>query len=134
MKAKYLLVVLLSAILVVMTGCRTNPVFNIQDQNIVTNQSNYTEEDVKKAIVRAGSTLGWNMNADKPGHVLATLYLRDHMAQTDINYDLNSYNITYKDSSNLNYDASGDEVTIHSNYNGWIQNLDRAIKAQLSNL
>ena len=32
------------------------------------------------------------------------------------------------DSSNLQYDGK----TIHSNYNGWIQNLDKAIRTQLT--
>jgi len=31
---------------------------------------------------------------------------------------------------NLNYDGS----TIHANYNGWVQNLERAIRAQVSAL
>ena len=147
MKAKYLLVVLLGAVMAVTTGCRTNAVYNVPDQSVLTNKSQLTEEDVKKAIIRAGSTLGWNMFADKPGNVLGTLRLRKHMAQVDIYYDLNKYNITYKDSQNLNYEAAGSEYTdedgnshinknstIHSNYNGWVQNLDRAIKAQLNTL
>ena len=147
MKTKYLLVVLLSLVLAVMTGCRTSPIYNIQDQYIATNIDGHTEEDVKKAIIRAGGGLGWKMNADKPGHVLGTLYLRSHIAIVDITYDLNKYSITYKDSTDLDYEAAGQQTTdadgntyvneteiIHSNYNGWIQNLDRAIQAQLSTL
>jgi hypothetical protein len=147
MKTQYFLVILLSLAIATMTGCRTNPVYNVQDQHITTNIDNHTEEDVKKAIVRAGGTLGWNMKADKPGHVLGTLYLRKHIAIVDITYDLNKYSITYKDSTNLDYEAAGAQTTdadgntyvnetaiIHSNYNGWIQNLDRAIQTQLSTL
>lgn len=147
MKTKYLLIVLLSMALAIMTGCRTSPVYNVEDQYIATNIDNPTEDDVKKAIIRAGGGLGWNMNADKPGHVSGILYLRTHMAKVDITYDLKKYSITYKDSTNLDYEAAGAETTdadgttyvnntdiIHSNYNGWIQNLDRAIQAQLSAL
>ena len=36
----------------------------------------------------------------------------------------------YKDSANLHYDGK----TIHSNYNGWIQNPDKAIRTQLDML
>ena len=147
MNTKYLLVILLSSILAIMSGCRTSPVYNVPNQSLQANKSPLTEEDVKKAIIRAGAGLGWNMYADEPGHVLGTLHIRDHMAQVDINYDLTKYNITYKSSTNLNYEAAGEEYTddegntyknktsiIHSNYNGWIQNLDRAIKTQLLNL
>lgn len=111
MKTKYFLVVLLSLTLAIITGCRTSPVYNVQDQHIAANINNHTEEDVKKAIVRAGGTLGWNMNADKPGHVLGTLYLRKHIAIVDITYDINKYSITYKDSTNLNYEAAGQQST-----------------------
>lgn len=147
MKTKYLIAVLLSLVIATMTGCRTSPVYNVQDHTITTNIENHTEEDVKKAIIRAGAGLGWNMNADKPGHILGTLHLRKHVAVVDITYDLNKYSITYKDSTNLDYEPAGKQAAdadgttyvnetevIHSNYNGWIQNLDRGIQAQLSTL
>ena len=41
-----------------------------------------------------------------------------------------NYSINYKDSTNLDYDGTN----IHRNYNGWIANLDRAIKTQLATL
>jgi hypothetical protein len=85
---------------------------------------------MRNAIYRAGIPLGWQMKEVKPGHIIPTLNIRSHMAQTDINYNPNTYSITYRDSSDLNYD--GDEI--HSNYNGWIQNLDNAIRTQLSML
>jgi len=147
MKTRYFLVVLLSLILATMTGCRTSPVYNVQDHSVTTNIKNHTNDDVRKAIIRAGAGLGWNMNADKPGHVTGTLHLRKHVAVVDITYDLNKYSIAYKDSTNLDYVAAGQETTdasgnayvndtaiIHSNYNGWIENLDRGIQAQLSTL
>jgi hypothetical protein len=68
------------------------------------------------------------MKAVEPGKILGTLYLRSHMAQVDIPYSKSSYSILYKNSDKLNYN----EGKIHSNYNGWIQNLDRGIKTQLS--
>jgi hypothetical protein len=36
----------------------------------------------------------------------------------------------YRTSTNLDFDAS--KRTIHSNYNGWIGNLDKAIRAQVT--
>jgi hypothetical protein len=52
------------------------------------------------------------------------------MAVVDVNYTPQTYSITYKDSSNLGYDGQ----SIHKNYNGWVQNLDKAIRAQLGAL
>ncbi len=141
MKIKYLLIVLLGAALVAVSGCRSGAVYNVHDQNIQTNMS---VEEVKKEIIGAGAALGWSMKANTPGNIVATLHLRSHMAQVNIKYSANSYSITYKDSSNLNYESAGseytdddgnlqinDKSTIHSNYNGWVQNLDRQIKARL---
>lgn len=70
------------------------------------------------------------MQDSKPGVLEGTLNLRSHMAKIEIQYNNNSYSILYKDSSNLNYDGT----KIHSNYNGWIQNLQKAIQVQLNTL
>ena len=67
---------------------------------------------------------------DRPGHVLGRLALRTHVAVVDIDYTDRTYSIRYKDSTNLDYNGT----TIHRNYNGWIENLDKAIKAQLTAL
>ena len=109
-----------------MIGCRTTPVYNVEQQTIVSNGSAKLG-DVQKAIIAAGASLGWQMKVMKPGHIVGTLYLRDHMAKIDVNYSTENYSITYKDSNNLNYDGTN----IHSNYNGWVQNLQRKIDAYL---
>jgi len=62
-----------------------------------------------------------------PGKVEGVLALRTHRAVVDIDYDTKVYSIKYKDSVNLDYDGK----TIHKNYNGWVENLDRAIKSKL---
>ena len=111
------------------SGCRTNPVRNVNESP--TNVSSKASlAQVRDGIVRAGTALGWAMKADAPGHVLGTLNLRKHVAVVDINYDREKYSITYKNSTNLKYDGTN----IHSNYNGWIENLDNAIRTQLSTL
>lgn len=89
-----------------------------------------TMEAVEKAILRAGLTLGWQMTPMGPGRVEGVLNLRRHQAVVDITYDTKAYNITYRTSTNLDYDAA--KRTIHSNYNGWIQNLEKAIRAQVT--
>jgi hypothetical protein len=115
-------------VVVLLSGCSAG-VRNISDAPVEANKP-VTLEDVQKAIVRAGATLGWQMKLVKPGLIVGTLNLRGNMAKVDINYDTKAYSITYKDSSGLNYDGS----TIHKNYNGWIENLNNGIRVQLSSL
>ncbi len=110
-------------------GCRSAMIYNVENAPIAVAEE-ATMEEVKAAIVRAGAQLGWQMQSVEHGHIIGTLHLRSHMAQVDINYDLDSYDITYRDSRNLDHDNG----QIHSNYNGWIQNLDNAIQSQLSTL
>jgi hypothetical protein len=110
-------------------GCRTAPVYNVTEAPVNVSDK-ATADDIKKAILGAGAGLGWQMKVVEPGHIEGRLFLRKHSAIVDIPYSTNTYSITYKDSTELKYDGS----TIHSNYNGWIQNLDRAIQARLSAL
>jgi hypothetical protein len=122
--------VIVVAVAVLLLGaCATgHPVRNVTESPVVTNKSNPSMDEVRQAIVRAGAGLNWQMKADRPGHMLGTLTLRTHVAVVDIDYNQKSYSIKYKDSTNLDYNGS----TIHRNYNGWIENLDKAIKAQLT--
>ena len=113
----------------VLAACAA-PIYNVDDVPVMTNAPNPTLDEVSNAIQRAGAGLGWQMLQDAPGHILGTLKLRSHVAVVDVNYDLKAFSIKYKDSTNLNYTST----SIHNNYNGWIQNLDNAIKAQLTSL
>ena len=85
---------------------------------------------MRKAIVRAGGGLGWQLRDNGPDAMIGTLILRTHTAVVDIPYSATQYSITYKDSTNLNYNGT----SIHSNYNGWIQNLHKAVNTQLNTL
>src|SRR5262245_12719523 len=116
------------ALAVFAVGCTTKPVYNVPSAPIASSKPNPNMDDIGKAIQRAGAALGWNMQVTKPGHILGTLNLRTHEAIVDVNYSPTSYSINYKDSKNLQYDGTN----IHNNYNGWIQNLDKGIRAQLS--
>ena len=121
------LVVLLASLTIV--ACGSVPILNVSNAPAV-NASGKTlsPEQVKSAIIRAGAGLGWQMKEDGPGKITATLELRNHTAAVDIPYSPASYSIVYKSSSNL-HEGGGN---IHKNYNGWIQNLTRAINVQLA--
>jgi hypothetical protein len=110
------------------TGCSGgHAVYNVKEAPVTMRSENYTLSDVEKAIVKAGRSLGWQMQKAKPGHIIGTLYIRRHMAKVDITYNRLSYNIEYKDSDNLKYDGT----SIHRKYNQWIRNLSQRIRSNL---
>ena len=109
-------------------ACTSQPVMNVERQAVVTADGHAaTMQQVEGAILRAGNGLGWVMTPVRPGVVNGRLALRTHVAVVEVTYDTKTYSIAYKDSVNLDY-ADG---KIHKNYNGWITNLDRAIRANL---
>ena len=77
-------------------------------------------------IRRAGASLGWIMEQQRPGQMRGTLNLRSHQAVVDIPYDTRRFAIRYASSTNLDYNGA----VIHRNYNSWVQNLQNAIMAQ----
>lgn len=128
---RYLKIMLLVAVAITLGACaHTQPVYNVSSAPITTNKAKPTLDEIGKAIMRAGAALGWDMRQVAPGKISGTLKLRKHTAIVDIPYDTQSFSIKYSDSSELNY-ADGN---IHKNYNGWIQNLEKGIRAQLMTL
>lgn len=125
------LVVLLATALSVagLTGCRTSPIRNLDDQPI---PPGATMTEVSKAIQAGGNSLGWAMQEVSPGLIVGTIHLRDHMAKVEIPFSRRDYSIHYKSSTNLKYNAS--KKTIHSNYNSWVLNLDNQIRARLASI
>ena len=119
------LILALACSMLVLAGCRSAPVLNIVEAPVGVARS---AQQVEQAIISAGNSLGWQMRPSGPGRIEGTLLLRDHRAVVDIDYSPKTYSIRYKDSSNLNHEGG----TIHKNYNGWIENLDRAIRNRLT--
>ena len=121
----------IGALLAVAACARTGPIYNIADAPVSTASGKaLPASQVRAAIIAAGTSLGWRIADAGPNQLEGTLVLRTHTAVVDIAYTATTYAIQYKRSENLY--ASGQ--TIHSNYNGWIQNLDRAIRTELSRL
>ena len=117
------------AVFILLAGFgRGTPIYNVQSAPIPPNPA-ATLENIEKAVMRAGMTLGWQIAPKGLGMAEGILVLRRHRAVVDITYDTQSFSITYKDSVNLDYVET--DKTIHSNYNGWIQNLEKGIRAQV---
>ena len=110
-------------------GCRTSPIRDLDARPI---PPGATPTQISKAIQGAGNGLGWAMQETRPGMIVGTIYLRDHMAKVEIPFSTSSYGIRYSASTNLKFNE--EKRTIHSNYNSWIANLDKQIRANLSML
>lgn len=123
-RLKHLFVV--AIVVVGVAACRTSPVYNVDNAEFASTAPSL--EAAEKAIKLAGASLGWSTKTESPGHLVATLPIRTHLAVVDIRHDTETFSVAYKDSNNLKYDGT----EIHSNYNGWIQNLRQAIIARSS--
>ncbi len=123
-------IVFIGLMTLVLIGCVTNPVYDVVNAPVSTSSRNYSAYKVRAAILKAGASLGWQMRDTAPGQIIATLNIRDHMAQVEISYNRNTYSIIYRDSHNLDYDGQN----IHKNYNSWVRNLSTKINTRLSSL
>lgn len=118
-------------LLMSVVGCAVD-IQNVKDAPVKTlSGKELTLDQATKAIVLAGMGLKWEMEVVEPGHIIGTLNLRSHQAVVDITYNTKVYSITFKDSKGLRIlDGDGNTVGIHPNYNGWVQNLNNAIRTQ----
>jgi hypothetical protein len=117
-----------SVAFVALAGCASVAVRNVNDAPVVTGSGKtLTADQVRVAIVGAGTGLGWTMAPTTPGLLTGRIALRGHTAQIDVRYTPTTYSILYKDSTNLQF-VDGQ---IHKNYNGWIENLNRDIRGNL---
>ncbi|HWM43124.1 MAG TPA: hypothetical protein VNP36_11850 [Burkholderiales bacterium] len=125
-----LIALFLAATALVFAGCATTqPIYNVEKAPIVGPAGKtLSMTEVQQSIMRAGTQLGWQMQAVGPGRISGQLALRTHLAVVDIEHDTKTYSIKYRDSTNL--DAR--DGMIHRNYNGWVQNLEKAIRTQTS--
>jgi len=132
MSNKFLVLISLCFSTVLFLGCgNTAPLLNYENSPVTTVSGKKAKaEQVKKAIILAGTQKGWQMKEVKPGLLEATIFRSNLMAKININYSPDSYSITYKDSSNFRYDGTN----IHKRYNHWIRLLNDQIRSQLINI
>jgi hypothetical protein len=122
--------IFVAAAALVFAGCGTvQPIQNVEKAPIILPPGKTVNmAQVTTAIMRAGTRLGWQMQPEGPGRLSGRIALRTHSAVIDVEHDTKSYSIKYRDSTNL----EAKEGMIHRNYNGWIQNLDKNIRAELT--
>lgn len=123
---------ILAAALLALAACQTMPLQTIDKAPVHLSKRNASLGDVEKAIIRAGTNLGWQMRTIKPGQVNGKLYQNDRIAEISIDFSPSLYSINYLNSSNLDYSAkAGKPIMIDKDYNEWIQTLDKEIRREM---
>ena len=85
MKSLLKLGLLLTVTILLFIGCKTATINNIEANNFaVTSKSSVILDRVAKEIIDAGVGLGWQMRRVSDAEIIATLFLRNHMAQVSI--------------------------------------------------
>jgi len=88
-----------------------------------------TADAVRKAIIAGGARHNWKPVGDQPGVLTLEADSGSHQALVDVAYDAQGYQITYKNSANLNYEQSDKKTTIHPKYNKWVEDLNSSIRS-----
>ncbi|ODP32531.1 hypothetical protein A9762_22515 [Pandoraea sp. ISTKB] len=109
-------------------------------------------DDVRGAITRGAAAHDWTVSEVQPGELVASINVRNkHYASVMIKYSETMYSVTYRDSTNLEYQLSGTNSAptrrddfnsalpantpmIHPNYNRWVDTLIRDINLELRRL
>ena len=124
-------IVVLFCALMLVAGCRKQPVHNFEAQPIPRTTVKLTDAKIRDAIIRAGTANDWQVVPEAGQSLRATTYYRNkHMATVSITYTNQDYSIRYAGSSNFDYDNG----MIHTNYNNLVIKLQRAIDAELARI
>ncbi|NOQ31619.1 MAG: hypothetical protein GQ570_10905 [Helicobacteraceae bacterium] len=129
MKRMFKMVGVATLAVLMLSGCRMAQIYNVKDAPVIVKPAT-SDRAIFNAINRAGTSLGWDISSVKDGEARGVLNIRDHQAVVSITYNDKSYNIKYVSSINL----KAENGEIKSNYNGWVQNLERNINLQISEL
>lgn len=117
--------------LLFLSACSTQqPIHNVSGSLVPlrTDGSMLTMKEVNAAIFSATKIKGWKPTNLDENTVEAKITVRSrHRATVDINYSDRSYDITLRNSEDLDQKAG----MIHRNYNKWVILLDEMIQTEL---
>lgn len=117
---------LLIASLLVLAGCTSKPVLNLDEH--LAQAPKVSDGQVRQAVLDNLKVRGWSVTANSPGLIQAEITVRSKFfAAVDIPYSAQGFQIRYRDSRELNYK----DGKIHRNYNRWVLMLDRGIVREL---
>jgi hypothetical protein len=108
---------------------RSSQMIELGRQSVVTSDSKpLSVPAVRKAIIVGGAVHSWKPVGDQPGVLTLEADSGQHQVVVDVAYDAQGYQITYKNSANMNYERSDKKTTIHPKYNKWIEDLNTEIR------
>lgn len=119
---------LIVSAVVMMSACRTRPVYNVVDHPIPAASQRLPLDQIGRSITEAGRRRGWRMDPSGPGQITGVLDDHGHEAVINVTYSQQAYSITLAGSTNLRQE--GDEV--HKRYNRWVRLLEQTIDDRLS--
>lgn len=90
------------------------------------------DKAIAKSIRLGGAQRGWIVTRQDPGAMELTLNIRTHMAKVGVKYDTKTIQLSYLDSTNLDYEVKKGNRYIHRNYPKWVNNLANDIAVQLA--
>ena len=106
------------------------PMVELGRQEIVTFDGQpLTLDAMRKAILYGGLTRRWTAVAERPGVLSLQASNGGHIVVVDVAYDAKSYDIRYKSSVEMSYEATDGKVVVHPKYNQWVNDLSTAIRA-----
>ncbi|MBR0656959.1 hypothetical protein [Plastoroseomonas arctica] len=107
----------------ILLGCnRLAPVYTVSEANFLGAAPLTRRGD---QIRRAAIRLNWAVQDVRPGVMRATFNARRDQAVVEITYSRDRFSIQHLESSNLSFNGG----QINRAYNGWVQDLERAIIA-----
>lgn len=115
---------------VLFTGCKAAPIYEVVAQPIpMPTGRTLSMDEIQKAIVRGAGRSGWQALPESPGRMSARFQSGKHSATVGIEYDAKAYTIKMQETSVMRSDGS-----VHPVYNSWVQNLDRSIRVELASV
>lgn len=130
MKKTITLFAAIAFVVLTMTGCSKSAMVQNIDNTQMLAQGKSLDK-VEAAIVQGGINKGWQSKKVKNGHIEMKIVVKGtYLVVVDALYDAKGYELVYKDSQNLDYNAQ--DNTIHPSYNKWVSNLEREINHVLS--
>jgi hypothetical protein len=125
---KGLAALLIVSAVIMVSACRTRPVYNVQDHPIPAATQRLPLDQIGQTIMQAGRLRHWRMDPAGPGQITGILDDREHEAVINITYSQQAYSITLAASTNLHQE----DGEVHKKYNRWIRQLEKTIDDRLS--
>lgn len=106
-------------------------IYNVSDMQIyMPDETTLIMDDVHRIIIRGIRPLGWTVESESLGRIIAEKEMGGHMARVAIDYNTKEYSITHVNNGlSFKYEDLGNREIIHKKYNIWIKKLEHSIQS-----